>query len=63
MAANPFALSPALVGDNDPLDYSTRAGQHLYSSAIAQLPYTFTGKESSLPAFLQSIRDRSAQAG
>ena len=63
MAANPFALSPALVGENDPLDYSTRAGQHLYSSAIAQLPYTFTGKESSLPAFLQSIRDRSAQAG
>ena len=59
----PFALAPALVGVDQPLDYSTRAGQNLYASAIAELPYRFTGKEASLPAFLQAIRDRSAQAG
>ena len=58
-----FALAPALVGIEQPMDYSTRAGQNLYASAIAELPYCFTGREASLPAFLQAIRDRSTQAG
>ena len=62
-AAVPFALAPALVGANQPLDYSGCAGQSLYANATAQLPYVFNGKESSLPAFLQAIQDRSAESG
>ena len=58
-----FALAPALVGAGQPLDYSNRAGQTLYANATAPLPYIFNGKESSLPAFLQAIQDRSAASG
>ena len=61
--AVPFALAPALVGGDDPIDYSTRAGQALYSSATAALPYIFEGRDSSVPAFLQAIRDRGAASG
>ena len=63
VAAPAFALAPALINPNQPLDYSTRAGQNLYASATAPLPYTFNGRESSLPAFLQAISNRSATAG
>ena len=65
MAAQPppFALAPALVRAGNPIDYSTYAGQHLYTAARNPLPYTFTGQESSLPAFLQAIHDRASQAG
>ena len=62
-AAIPFALAPALVGVDQPLDYSTRAGQTLYASATTELPYKFTGKQSSLPTFLEAIRDRATQTG
>lgn len=62
-ALPPFALAPALIGGIDPIDYSTRAGQTLYNAAIAKLPYTFEGKASSLPAFLQAIRDRATSSG
>ena len=58
----PFALATALVGQGNRIDYSTRAGQHLYTSATSHLPYTFTGQEASLPAFLQAIRDCAAQS-
>ena len=58
MAAVPFALATALVGGANPIDYSTHAGQALYASATAPLPYRFEGRESSVPAFLQAIRDR-----
>ena len=65
MAAQPppFVLAPALIGQNQPINYSTRAGQHLYAISTATLPYIFEGKDSSLPAFLQAIKDRSAQTG
>jgi len=53
----PFALAPALAGADQPIDYSSRAGQTLYAQATAELPYTFEGKSSSLPAFLQAIRE------
>lgn len=62
-AVPPFALAPALVGADQPMDYSTRAGQHLYATATTELPYKFNGKETSLPAFLQAVRDRSSQSG
>ena len=50
MAAQPppFALAPTPVGAGNPIDYSTHAGQHLYTSATNPLPY---------------IRDRACQAG
>ena len=64
MAAVPaFALAPGLVGAVQPLDYSTRAGQHLYATATAKLPNKLISKETLLPAFLQAVRDRSAQLG
>ena len=65
MAAQPppFAPAPALVGAGNFIDYSTCAGQRLYTTARNPLPYTFTGQESSLPAFLQAIRDQASQAG
>ena len=44
----PFTLAPALVGRGNLVNYSTRAGQHLYTSATSRLPYTFTGQEASL---------------
>lgn len=59
----PFALAPALVGADLPIDYSTRAGQALYSQVTTALAYTFEGPSSSLPAFLQSVMDRSTSAG
>lgn len=60
-----FALAPALVGAgaNIPIDYATRAGQSLYAQATSELPYVFEGKNSSLKAFLQAVRDRSSDAG
>ena len=61
--AAPFALAPALAGANAFIDYSTRAGQAVYADATAVLPYIFEGSDSSLPAFLQAIRDRSDRAG
>ena len=61
--AAPFALAPALAGANAPIDYSTGAGQAIYADATSVLPYTFEGSDSSLPAFLQAIRDRSDRAG
>ena len=61
--AAPFALAPALVGNQQPIDYSTRAGQTLYSSAIYELPYLFEGKKSSIQGLLQAVRDRSASSG
>ena len=66
MAAQvPFALAPALVGAavNDPIDYSTRAGQALYQSATEKFPYIFAGKDSSIVTWLQAIKDRSTVAG
>ena len=66
MAAQPppnFALAPNLAGAGVPIDYSTRAGQALYSNATQELAYVFNGKDSSLPAFLQAIRDRVASCG
>jgi len=62
-AAQPFALAPALIGQDQPWDYSTRIGQNLYHSATEPLPYIFEGKTSSLAAFLQAIRARSDQFG
>ena len=62
-AVPPFALARALVGAGQPMDYSTRAGQHLYATATTGLPYKLNGKETSLPAFLQAVRDRLAQSG
>ena len=62
-AVPPFALAPALVGAGQPMDYSTRAGQHLYPTATTELPYKFNGKETSLPAFLQAVRDHLAKSG
>ena len=59
----PFALSLALVGGNNPINYSTRAGQSLYTQAIEALPYTYEGDETSLPAFLLAVRNRAATAG
>ena len=58
-----FALAPNLAGAGQPIDYSTRAGQALYSNATQELSYIFNGKESSLPAFLQAIRDRASACG
>lgn len=65
MAAQPppFALAPALVGANLPIDYSTRAGQSIYATAISPLPIKYDGAPGSLPAFLQVIRNRSAACG
>ena len=61
--AAPFALTPALAGGQEPINYNNRTGQSLYSQATNTLTYLFTGKDSSLPAFLQAIRDRSDAAG
>lgn len=61
--AAPFALAPALVGNQQPIDYSTRAGQSLYAQATEKLPYVYEGKKSSIQALLQAVRDRSASAG
>lgn len=58
-----FALAPALAGGGAPIDYTTRAGQAMYSQATEKLPYLFRGKESSLPTFLQALRDRADAAG
>lgn len=59
----PFALAPALVGGDQPIDYSTRAGQTLYSAATAELPYKFEGSNSSIPSFLRAIQDRTIAQG
>lgn len=61
--ADNFAIAPALHGAEHPIDYSTRTGQNLYAQATAPLPYIFEGKNSSLPAFLQAVRDRSDASG
>ena len=66
MAAQPppnFALAPNLAGAGQAIDYTTRAGQALYSTATQELSYVYNGKDSSLPAFLQAIRDRAASCG
>ena len=57
-----FALAPTFVGADHPIDYSTRAGQYLYISATKKLPYIF-GKDNSIPALLQAVRDRSNEPG
>jgi hypothetical protein len=61
----PFALAPALVGaqQGDPIDYSTRAGQNLFTAAVKPLPYIFEGRESSVVTLLQAVRDKSAASG
>ena len=58
-----FALAPALAGGAAPIDYTTQAGQAMYSQATEKLPYLFRGKESSLPTFLQALRNRADAAG
>ena len=58
----PFAFAPALVGDDHPIDYSTRSGQSLYISTTKGLPYIF-GKDNSIHAPLQEVRDRSDKSG
>ena len=62
-AIPPFALAPALVGAGQPLDYSTQVGQHLYSTATTELPYTFNGKNHPHQHFLQATCDCAAQSG
>ena len=61
--AVPFALAPALVNPNQPLDYSTRSGQNLWTQATKALPVIFDGTAAMVPAFMQSIRTRSSQCG
>lgn len=49
-----FALAPALVGNQQPIDYSTPAGQALYSQATEKLPYFYEKKKSSIQGLLQA---------
>ena len=49
LAAQPFALMPAMVGGNLPIDYTTRSGQSLFNNGIAPLPFTFDGKPEYRP--------------
>ena len=58
-----FALAPALVDDANPWDYTTREGQAIFKEATSPLSYLFEGRKSSLPGFLQAIKDRSSQFG
>ena len=58
----PFAIAPALVGADHPIDYSTQAGQSLYISATKELPYIF-GEDNSILALLQAVRYRSNESG
>lgn len=59
----PFALAPALINPDAYLDYSTRYGQSLYTTATAPLPRKFDGKPANVLPFLQTVADRAASSG
>ena len=63
LAAQPFALTPAMVGGNLPIDYTTRSGQSLFNNGIAPLPFTFDGKPESLQPWIQAFRDKAGSNG
>jgi len=62
-AAPIFALSPARVNPNDFIDYSTSAGQKLFSKVTAYLEYTFDVEEESIQTFIETLTNRAVMAG
>lgn len=57
-----FALSPALVGTGQPLDYGSAAGAKIYKSSTAPLPVTFDMEPESIFTFNDVLRDRCVSA-
>ena len=60
----PFLLVPgAFVGDNQPIDYSTRSGQALFNQGIKALPLTFDGTTAKILPFLNGLHNKAAMMG
>ena len=58
-----FALSPALA-TRGIIDYSTRAGERIYSSATKELdPTRFDGEAQGLMVFLELLEERASNFG
>jgi len=62
-AAAPFALSPARLNPDDFIDYSTSAGQKLFSKVTTYLEYTFDVEEESIQTFIETLSNRAVMAG
>ena len=58
-----FALSPARVNPSSFIDYSTSAGQKLFSKVTAYLEYTFDVEEVSIQTFIETLTNRAVMAG
>jgi len=63
VAAPIFALSAARVNPNNFIDYSTSAGQKLFSKVTTYLEYTFDVEEESIQTFIETLSNRAVMAG
>jgi len=62
-AAPIFALSPARLNPDEFIDYSTSAGQKLFSKVTTYLEYTFDVEEESIQTFIETLSNRAVMAG
>ena len=61
---NPFALTPAMVGNgNNPLDWTRSENQKLYHKAVEKLSVTFEGKSDQVILLGQALQNRAIQSG
>ena len=57
-----FALTPALVNPNRPINYATTSGAKLFKSSVAALPVTLDLDPRSINTFNEALKDRCANA-
>ena len=57
-----FALTPALINPDRPIDYSTASGAKIFKSSTASLPIKFDLEPKSINTFNEVLKDRCTSA-